>query len=60
MLFIIIAWLTTSGNRQQAGLLIRNCQLVLLCRGDDEEQERDVFQPAEWRCGSGHWSVPQL
>ena len=42
-------------NRHHAALFIRNCKLVLLYRRDYEEQERNVFKPAEWR-----WSVPQV
>ena len=42
-------------NRHHAALFIRNCKLVLLLRRDYEEQERNVFKPAEWR-----WSVPQV
>ena len=42
-------------NRHHTALFVRNCKLVLLYRRDYDEQERNVFKPAEWR-----WSVPQV
>lgn len=42
-------------NRHHASLFIRNCKLVLLLRRDYQEEERNVFKPAEWR-----WSLPQV
>ena len=42
-------------NRHHASLFIRNCKLVLLMRRDYQEEERNVFKPAEWR-----WSIPQV
>ena len=42
-------------NRHHASLFIRNCKLVLLLRRDYQEDQRNVFKPAEWR-----WSIPQV
>ena len=42
-------------NRHHMSLFIRNCKLVLLMRRDYEEEQRNVFKPAEWR-----WSLPQV
>merc|ERR1712088_921521 len=42
-------------NRHHTSLFVRNCKLVLLLRRDYEEEERNVFKPAEWR-----WTIPQV
>jgi len=42
-------------NRHHTSLFIRNCKLVLLMRRDYQEEERNIFKPAEWR-----WSIPQV
>jgi len=42
-------------NRHHLSLFIRNCKLVLLVRRPYQEEERNVFRPAEWR-----WSLPQV
>ena len=42
-------------NRHHAALFVRNCKLVFLYRRSYDENQRNVFKPAEWR-----WSVPQV
>ena len=42
-------------NRHHTSLFLRNCKLVLLLRRAYQEEERNVFRPAEWR-----WSIPQV
>ena len=42
-------------SRHHTALFIRNCKLVLLLRRHYQEEERNVFKPAEWR-----WSLPQV
>ena len=42
-------------SRHHASLFIRNCKLVLLLRRDYQEDQRNVFKPAEWR-----WTIPQV
>ena len=42
-------------SRHHTALFIRNCKLVFLNRRHYQEEERNVFKPAEWR-----WSLPQV
>jgi len=42
-------------NRHHMSLFIRNCKLILLMRRDYQEEERNIFKPAEWR-----WNIPQV
>lgn len=42
-------------NRHHTSLFVRNCKLVLLFRREYQEEERNVFKPAEWR-----FSIPQV
>ena len=42
-------------SRHHTALFVRNCKLVFLNRRHYDEEERNVFKPAEWR-----WSLPQV